>query len=162
MGITNDDFMRILLKLCKKIISLSDMKISLIESIPKELNAKYKECQKIVDFLKQIGFKSDLNLNNILFPSIRDMQRVFEFTLEYITNSETGGIDIGQNISEKSYSRVKLQKTLNTWIKDSWLMPEFREKTDDIPYSILKYDNNMNTVIKKKIQGNQIDDRSNI
>ena len=129
MQITNDDFFEILLKLCKKIINIKGLETVLPDTISKDLNVKYKDSQKIVDFLKQIGFKQDININNILFPSIRDMARILEFAVEFVTNIDNigGMIDYGQNFNEKNLAKIKLVKQLNSWTRETWLHSEFIE-----------------------------------
>jgi hypothetical protein len=126
MQITNEEFAKILLKICKKIIFNKGIEISLPELLSKDLNSKYRECQKIVDFLKHIGYKADINLNNILFPSMRDMQRIFEFALEYATNVDTGVMDYEQNFSDKNFTKLKFAKQLTAWTKESWVVPELK------------------------------------
>jgi hypothetical protein len=127
MGITNDEFLKIMLKLSQKIVQIRNMNTFLPENINREMNLKYKDCQKLVDFMKQLGFKQDLNINNVLFPSIRDMQRLFEYLLEYLTNIDTGMHEYGQNYSEKNIAKLKLAKQLSSWAKESWVLPEFVE-----------------------------------
>jgi hypothetical protein len=155
--ITNDDFARILLKICKKIIQHKGMEMSMPEVLSRDLNTKYRECQKIVDFIKHLGYKADLNLNNILFPSIRDIQRTLEYTLEYITNSDTGVIDFGENISEKNFAKIKIHKQLLTWSKETWLVPELKPQIRNIAIqkSMIKIDKLKLNNIKKKINSLQ-------
>jgi hypothetical protein len=153
MGITNEEFSRILLKLCQKIVNLKGMNIILPENINRDLNMKYKECQKLVDFMKQIGFKQDLNINNVLFPSIRDMQRLFEYLLEYITNIDTGLHEYGQNFSEKNVAKLKLARQLSNWTKETWLLPELvEERKEDKPMPFVKMENIK--LIKRRISNN--------
>ncbi len=138
--ITNDEFARILLRISKKIVSIKGLDANVPENISRDLNAKYKDCQKIVEFLKQIGFKQDLNLNNILFPSSRDMSRILEYTVEYLTNIDTaiGMIDYGGNFNEKNFAKMKLAKQLSAWCKEEWVHPEFIEKVNEKPQILLK------------------------
>lgn len=168
MQITNDEFAKILIKICKKIIVLKGIELSLPEVLSRDLNAKYRECQKIVDFLKQIGYKADLNLNNILFPSIRDMQRLFEYTLEYITSVDTGVLEFGQNISGKNFTKIKLSKQLTNWTKEMWILPELKYGSEtNRGYNkevILKYEKNKFNTFKKRIGGSgaNISENSNL
>lgn len=140
-------------------MTLRSINMMLPETLSKDLNHKYKECQKLVDFLKHIGLKFDLNLNNILYPSPRDMQKIFEFALEYITNADNGTLDLGQNISEKNYSKIKLCKLLSSWTKESWIIPELRDQEDNRKRHLLVYNSEANGGLKKKIQGNTISDQ---
>jgi hypothetical protein len=126
MGLTNEEFARILLKLCTKIVSIRNLTSFLPEHISRDMHMKYKDCQKLVDFLKQIGFKQDLNINNILFPSFRDMHRLFEYGLEYITNHDIGMQEYGQHFSEKNIIKLKLAKQLTDWTKEGWVLPELQ------------------------------------
>jgi hypothetical protein len=109
-----------------RIVTLKGIESPLPESISKDLNNRYRECQKIVDFIKYLGYKVDLNLNNILFPSQKDIQRLFEFTLESITNSDSGILEYDESISEKMFAQTKLAKQLSNWTKETWLVPELR------------------------------------
>lgn len=128
------------------------MEMSMPDVLSRDLNTKYRECQKIVDFIKHLGYKADLNLNNILFPSIRDIQRTLEYTLEYITNSDTGVLDYGDNISEKNFVKIKIHKQLLSWSKETWLVPELNQfKNIDFDKSLLKIDKSKLNIIKKKI-----------
>ncbi len=133
------------------------MEMTLPENLSRDLNSKYRECQKIVDFFKHLGYKVDLNLNNILFPSIRDIQRLFEYSLEYITNSDTGVSDFGENISEKNFAKIKLSKQLLAWTKEAWLVPELKNHSKDTFNNMcgnkimMKIEKIKLTAIKKKI-----------
>jgi hypothetical protein len=109
-----------------KIVTLKGIEFPLPESISKDMNNRYRECQKIVDFIKYLGYKVDLNLNNVLFPSQKDIQRLFEFTLESITNSDSGVLEYDESISEKKFAQTKLAKQLSNWTKETWLVPELR------------------------------------
>jgi hypothetical protein len=128
------------------------MEMSMPEVLSRDLNTKYRECQKIVDFIRHLGFKADLNINNILFPSIRDIQRTLEYTVEYITNSDSGVLDFGDNISEKNYAKIKIHKQLLTWSKETWLVPELRNinKNISIKKSLINIDKSKLNILKKK------------
>lgn len=143
-------------------MALRNINMSLPEVLSKDLNNKYKECQKIVDFLKQIGLKFDINLNNILYPSQKDMQKIFEFALDYITNADNGILELGPNISEKNYSKIKICKTLSAWAKESWIVPELQASSAEtnIKSSIIIYNSESNNQLKKKLQGSNIIDTS--
>ena len=52
MQINNDEFFKIIIKCCKKLVELKELTIALPEVLPKDLNMKYKESQKLVDFIK--------------------------------------------------------------------------------------------------------------
>jgi hypothetical protein len=159
MGITNDEFSKILLKLCVKILNIKNMNLFLPEHINRDLNMKYKDCQKLVDFMKQIGFKQDLNINNVLFPSIRDMQRIFEYLLEYITNNDSGLQEFGQNFSEKNIAKLKLAKQLTMWSKESWILPELIEIKPDTSPPFIRAENIK--LLKKKTGNAAIPENSN-
>lgn len=141
-------------------MTLRNINMSLPEVLSKDLNNKYKECQKIVDFLKQIGLKFDLNLNNILYPSQKDMQKIFEFTIDYITNADNGTLELGQNISEKNYSKIKLCKALSSWTKEPWVVPELQVLSSQagVKSRIMIYNSEINNQLKKKMQGSTIID----
>jgi hypothetical protein len=149
MAVTNDEFSRILLKLCHRIVAIRGTNSVLPEHINRDLNMKYKECQKLVDFMKQMGFKQDLNINNVLFPSIRDMQRLFEYMLGYITNNDTGMQEYGQNFSEKNIAKMKLAKQLTNWTKETWIIPELREECKQERKPFVKMENIK--LLKKKV-----------
>lgn len=128
------------MKISHKIINIKGLDSNIPDNISRDLNAKYRECQKIVEFIKQIGFKQDLNLNNILFPSSRDMSRILEYTVEYLTNIDcgTGMIDYGGNFNEKNYAKMKLTKQLTEWCMNDWVHPEFIEKEKEKRQILLK------------------------
>ena len=140
--------------------------MSLPESLSKDLNSKYRECQKLVDFLKHLGYKSDINLNNILFPSARDMQKIFEFTMEYTTNIDNAALDYEQNFSDKNYTRMKISKQLGNWCKEAWIIPELKfskeiagsikESNSFRSIQILKLEKQKLNIMKKKINAMNI------
>jgi hypothetical protein len=175
LQITNEEFAKILLKLCKKITANKGIDLSLPETLSRDLNSKYKECQKLVDFLKNLGFKGDINLNNILFPSTKDMLRIFEFTLEYVTNYDGAALEDEQNFSDKNFLKIKMAKKILNWGKESWIIPELKYSQELLsdnyenannPNSthILKLEKQKLNIIKKKINGLniQIPDNSKI
>lgn len=165
MQITNDEFARILLKLSRKIVNIKGLEINLPENLANDLNSKYRECQKLVDFLKKIGYKSDLNINNVLFPTIRDMSRIFEFSLEYLTIIDTGMTEYGQNFSESNYAKLKISKVLTNWMKSPWIVPEVKTQTRTKGKDLmLKYDTSRIMSYKKLIANNPLipQDQSNL
>ena len=98
------------------------------ETLSKEMNKRYRDCQKVVEFIKSLGYKSDLNINNILFPSMREMQRILEFTLEIITSVDTGAGELAQGMTEKNFAKVKFGKQLTAWHSQLWVIPELNDK----------------------------------
>jgi len=116
-----------------------------------------------VDFLKHLGFKGDINLNNILFPSTKDMLRIFEFTLEYVTNYDGAALEYEQNFSDKYFLKIKIAKKFLNWGKETWIIPELkysnelqienRNGNNPISTPILKLEKQKLNVIKKKING---------
>ena len=52
MHITNEDFFKILVKCCRKIINIKELDSRFPDVLPKEMNLKYKEAQKMVEFIK--------------------------------------------------------------------------------------------------------------
>ncbi len=52
LQLTNDEFIRTILKCCKKIINIKGLDISIADNLSRDLNLKYKESQKLVDFIK--------------------------------------------------------------------------------------------------------------
>ena len=161
--ISNEEFAKILLILCKKITANKGIDISLPESLSTNLSSKYGECQKLVEFLKHLGYKSDINLNNILFPSTRDMQKIFEFTMEYTTNIDNAALDYDQNFSDKNYLRLKISKQLGNWSKETWIIPELKfskelegkakDNANSVSTQILKLEKQKLNMMKKKING---------
>jgi hypothetical protein len=140
--------------------------MTLPEILARDLNSKYKECQKLVDFLKHLGFKGDINLNNILFPSTRDMLRIFEFTLELVTNYDGAALEFEQNFSDKNFMKIKIAKQIHNWGKETWIIPELKyskELVSDVYSNViangknsthfLKLEKQKLNLIKKKING---------
>ena len=65
MQVSNEEFFKILVKCCKKIISIKELEICFLDLLPKEMNLKYKEAQKMVEFIKVY-----LNNNRVLDISL--------------------------------------------------------------------------------------------
>lgn len=129
------------------------------EQYAKEISSKYKDAQILVDFLKKIGYKSELNINNILFPSQRDMQRILEFLIEQITNNDANTMEISQNFSEKNFIKMKVSQKLLNWTKEAWVLPEIEQESRRIEpdfktfdKKLIKYDNSKIQGYKKKIK----------
>ena len=121
--LNNDQFREILIKLINKIIQLKNMDVQFPEKASHEMSKKYQEAQKIVEFLKSIGFRGDLGMNKILFPPKKDMEHLIEFTVEIISSAEGGGAELG-GVTEKNLVKIKIDKVLNEWQKDIWIIPE--------------------------------------
>ena len=125
--IQHEDFGYIIIKVCRNIMQIKNIEMIFPETLSKEMNKRYQECQKVVEFIKNLGYKSDLNINNILFPSMREMQRLLEFTLEIITSVDTGA-EFAQGITEKNYTQIKIGKQLNEWHSNLWVIPELNPR----------------------------------
>ena len=129
--IKNEDFAEIIIKVINKIIQIKNLEIDFPESASKEMNKKYVEAQKIVEFIKNLGLRGDLGINQILFPSQRDMQNLLEFTLEIITQNDTGADEFTQ-VNEK------IGKILNNWKNENFIIPELNDniyKENDFYYN---------------------------
>lgn len=126
--IEHEDFGYIIIKVCHNIMQLKNIEMNFPETLSKEMNKRYQDCQKVVEFIKSLGYKSDLNINNILFPSMREMQRILEFTLEIITSVDTGTGELTQGMTEKNFAKVKFGKQLASWHSQLWVIPELNDK----------------------------------
>ena len=124
--IKNEDFAEIIIKVINKIIQIKNLEIDFPESASKEMNKKYVEAQKIVEFIKNLGLRGDLGINQILFPSQRDMQNLLEFTLEIITQNDTGADEFTQ-VNEQNLIKKKIGKILNNWKNENFIIPELNE-----------------------------------
>ena len=124
--IKNEDFAEIIVKVINKIIQIKNLEIDFPESASKEMNKKYVEAQKIVEFIKNLGLRGDLGINQILFPSQRDMQNLLEFTLEIITQNDTGADDFTQ-VNEQNLVKKKIGKILNNWKNENFIIPELND-----------------------------------
>lgn len=159
--IKNEEFGKIIIKVCRKIIELKNIEIQFPLTLSPEMNKRYQEAQKVVEFVKHQGFKSDLNINNILFPSRRDMQRLFEFTLELITSSDTGANDFTQGMNEKNFGKLKIAKLLSSWIQDLWVVPELNNNLYPPSTNVvngdyyLKHNNTKISAFRKVINSNK-------
>ena len=100
------------------------MDVQFPERASPEMNKRFQEAQKCVDILKNLGFRGELGMNNILHPEKRDKERLLEFTLEIISSEEVGAHEITQGMNEKNLVKMKIEKTLLEWQKDLWLIPE--------------------------------------
>ena len=124
--IKNEDFAEIIVKVINKIIQIKNLEIDFPESASKEMNKKYVEAQKIVEFIKNLGLRGDLGINQILFPSQRDMQNLLEFTLEIITQNDTGADEFTQ-VNEQNLIKKKIGKILNNWKNENFIIPELND-----------------------------------
>ena len=122
--IKDDQFRNILIKVINKIIQIKNMEVEFPETASMEMNKRFQEAQKSVEILKNLGFRGELGMNNILHPEKRDKERLLEFTLEIISSEEVGAHEITQGISEKNFVKMKIEKLLIEWQKDIWLIPE--------------------------------------
>lgn len=149
----------------KKLKSLKGTELFIPEYYGKDLNSKYKDAQMIVEFLKKLGYKGDMYINNILFPSQRDTQRIFEFLIEQLSNSDSNAIDINENFNEKNFIKYKVSQKLAGWAKDPWVLPEIEQETNfqagsNLPKRIVKYDNTKIQSFRKIIKTINLDDQS--
>lgn len=160
--IKNEEFGKIIIKVCRKIIEQKNIDMQFPLTLSPEMNRRYQEAQKVVEFLKHQGFKSDVNINNILFPSRRDMQRLFEFTLELITSSDTGANEFTQGMNERNFGKVKIGKLFSSWVQDFWVIPELNnslyppltQHSDNGDY-YLKHNNTKINSFRKIINANK-------
>ena len=122
--IKDDQFRDVLIKVINKIIQVKNMDVHFPEKASMEMNRRFQEAQKTVEILKSLGFRGELGMNNILHPEKKDKERLLEFTLEIISSEEVGAHEITQGINEKNLIKMKLEKKLIEWQKDTWIIPE--------------------------------------
>jgi len=125
--IKNEEFATIIIKVINKIIQIKNMEIDFPETASKEMNKRYVEAQKIVEFIKKLGLRGDLGINQILFPSQRDMRNLLEFTLEIVTQNDTGNEEFAQ-MNEQNLIKNKIGKILLNWKNEFFIIPELNEK----------------------------------
>lgn len=165
--LTNEQFGNIILKIGRKLKSLRGIDFLIPEYYGKDLNSKYKDSQLIVEFMKKLGYKADMNINNILFPSQRDTQRILEFLIEQLSNSDANAIDINENLNEKNFIKYKVSQKFANWAKEAWILPEIVLETNsngnlNISKRIIKYDNSKIQSFRKKIKTMNLNDESNL
>lgn len=147
-----DDFGYIMIQICNKIIQVRGMEINFPEKYIK-MN-RYADGPKIVDFLKNLGYKSKLDISNIISPTMRDFQRLFEFTLEIISSNETAENELGDGLASKNFAKIKIGKQLQSWNNQIWMVPELnqdiRPKVDTpVNEYLLKIPNSKISALKK-------------
>jgi hypothetical protein len=163
--LTNEQFGNIILKIGRKLKSLKGIEFFIPEYYGKDLNSKYKDAQMIVEFLKKLGYKADMYINNILFPSQKDTQRILEFLIEQLSNSDSNAIEINENFNEKNFIKYKVSQKFAIWAKDSWVLPEIEHETklnenNNLLKKIIKYDNSKIQSFRKKIKTLNLNDGS--
>ena len=159
--IKEDQFRDVLIKVINKIIQIKNMDVQFPEKASFEMNKRFQEAQKCVDILKNLGFRGELGMNNILHPEKRDKERLLEFTLEIISSEEVGAHEITQGMNEKNLVKMKIEKTLLEWQKDLWLIPELnplavREPNNKDEY-FLKISESKTKELKQIIKNSGID-----
>lgn len=119
----NNDFLNVVLKTSNKVILSKGIEnFQLPESLSSDSNSKFKECRKIVEFLKSIGFKTQININNLLYPTVKEINLILEFLVELISKEDHQTETTEFN--EKSLHKIKQQKILKDFINKPWIMPE--------------------------------------
>lgn len=119
----NNDFLNVVLKTSNKVIVSKGIEnFQLPESLSSDSNSKFKECRKIVEFLKSLGFKYQININNLLYPTVKEINSILEFLVELISK-EDHQTDTTE-FNEKSLYKIKQQKILKDFISKQWVMPE--------------------------------------
>ena len=159
--IKDDLFRDILIKVINKIIQIKNMDVQFPEHASMEMNKRFQEAQKSVEILKNLGYRGDLGMNNILHPEKRDKERLLEFTLEIISSEEVGAHEITQGMTEKNLVKMKIEKTLAEWQKDLWLIPELnpaalREEKNKDEY-FLKISESKTKELKQIIKNSGVD-----
>lgn len=123
--IHQDEFGNLLIQLTKKIKFSKGEDHSLIpEKISKDLTCKYRESQKLVEHIKGLGYRSSINLNNILFPNSKDVYMILEFLIELITKEEVN-VEVTE-ITETNLNKIKHKTKLLEFINENWILPEFK------------------------------------
>jgi len=162
---TNEQFGNLIVKIGKKLKSLKGIELYIPEYYGKDITSKYKDAQMIVDFLKKLGFKGDININNIIFPSQRDIQRILEFLIENVTNHDSNTLELNENFSEKNFLKLKVSQKLSAWSKEPWILPEIEQELKEQSINgmkkIIKYDNSKIQNFKKKIKEITLDSDCN-
>ena len=159
--IKEDQFRDVLIKVINKIIQIKNMDVQFPERASMEMNKRFQEAQKCVDILKNLGFRGELGMNNILHPEKRDKERLLEFTLEIISSEEVGAHEITQGMTEKNLVKMKIEKSLVEWQKEIWLIPELnpaaiREPKNKDEY-FLKISESKTKELKQIIKNSGID-----
>ena len=159
--IKDDHFRDILYQVINKIIQIKNMDVQFPERPSMEMNKRFQEAQKTVEILKTLGYRGDIGMNNILHPEKRDKERILEFTLEIISSEEVGAHEITQGINEKNLVKMKIEKSLNEWQKDIWLIPELNPAAVRVPKKkdeyFLKISESKTKELKQIIKNSDVD-----
>ncbi len=165
MQLNNEQFGNIIISIGNKLKTTKGIELFLPDNYAKDLTSKYRDAQMIAEFLKKLGYKGDLNMNNILFPSLRDIQRILEFLLEQVTNSDSNAVEFNENFSEKNFLKLKISQKFSNWSKDPWILPEIEQELKSQEYKnkikkILKYENTTIQGLKKIVKEINLDNNS--
>ena len=110
----------------------------------------------------------DITFNNLLSPNINHIRKVLAHLFEYIWKKEeeakaAAGTseDYAEQMGEKENFSFVLKRKLDNWIKQPWIMPEFRIETKNtfarlrnrIHLFAQRDEANMQNTKNKKLQG---------
>lgn len=168
-----EDFIQAVIKLSLKSAEVKGLSTNNIpKSLSRDLNQKYRECQKLVEFIKSTGYKTPLNLNNLLFPTVKEMNTILEYLVELISKEDNQNETV--DYSEKNVSKIKQHKKLSQFIQETWILPELNSNSllaksgnstkRDISKSavnsssLLVFDKNILKLMRKKAVGCEFDE----
>lgn len=169
--LTDDLFINSVISISNKVsIAKGFQNFKLPQSISKDTNTKYRECQKLVEFIKSTGYKQPINLNNLLFPSGKEINNILEYLVELLSkeDQQTETMDY----SEKNFPKLKQGKKLKAFISENWVLPELNSQSyvaqsNGFGFKMCSFssskmiclDKNTLKLIKRKAQGIQIDEK---
>jgi hypothetical protein len=96
-----------------------------------EATGRFKVCQKLVEYLKNLEYLYDLSFNSFLYPNIKDTRRLLGFLFEFLFKGEdrtVGQAKVEQERPTNEQKVLQLRK-LQTWTKRPWMLPDFFKDT---------------------------------
>mmetsp|Transcript_18513 Transcript_18513/g.19137 ORF Transcript_18513/g.19137 Transcript_18513/m.19137 type:complete len:706 (+) Transcript_18513:18-2135(+) len=169
-----EDFIKAVIKISQRVATAKGLEnANLPKELSRDMNQKYRECQRLVEFIKSTGYKQPINLNNLLFPTIKEMNIILEYLVELISR-EDQQLETA-DYSEKNFSKLKQSKKLSEFISESWIMPELNPNSltaqaDHSSHKLvsarlsskqnfLVFDKMSLKLVKRKAQGCELDEK---
>jgi len=96
-----------------------------------EATGRFKVCQKLVEYLKNLEYLHDLSFNSFLYPNIKDTRRLLGFLFEFLFKGEDRTANQAKVEQERPTNEQKVLqlRRLQRWTKKPWMLPDFFKDT---------------------------------
>mmetsp|Transcript_36535 Transcript_36535/g.91598 ORF Transcript_36535/g.91598 Transcript_36535/m.91598 type:complete len:642 (-) Transcript_36535:279-2204(-) len=93
------------------------------ELIPPNMSTRVSVCSDIASWIKDLGYRGDINYHHLLYPNASDPRKILTFLFEMLPKDERSAME-SASVCELTDSAIT--EEFRRIVKETWISPEFQ------------------------------------